>query len=112
MIDSRQSAVIRWLVSSNWSPILPAKAALARPGPIDAATSATVTGPGNARCEPSGSVMGIMGEDFLFCQCRGCCGCRWCGQAPGTEPKKGETGGCFWEGGGLVQARTAKLSGR
>ena len=34
-----------------------AKAALARPEPMEAATSATVTGPGNSRCEPSGSVM-------------------------------------------------------
>src|SRR6185436_9815325 len=36
-------------------------AALARPGPMEAATSATVTGPGNSRYEPSGSVIWIMG---------------------------------------------------
>ena len=34
-----------------------AKAALAKPAPIDAATSATVTAPGNSRTEPSGRVI-------------------------------------------------------
>jgi hypothetical protein len=46
-----------WLVSTKRSPTLPPKAALAKPAPMEAATSATVTGPGNWRCEPSGSVM-------------------------------------------------------
>jgi len=34
-----------------------AKAALAKPAPMEAATSATVTGAGNSRCEPSGRVI-------------------------------------------------------
>ncbi len=51
---------IVWLVSTTLPSTLPASAALASPGPIEAATSATVTGPGNWRCEPSGSVTWIM----------------------------------------------------
>src|SRR5690606_31938672 len=39
---------------------LPATVALARPGPIEAATSATETGWSNWRLEPSGSVMLII----------------------------------------------------
>ncbi|CFP65347.1 Uncharacterised protein [Bordetella pertussis] len=35
----------------------PASAALASPAPMDCATSATVTGPGYWRCEPSGKVI-------------------------------------------------------
>ena len=65
MIDNALSAVIWKLVSTTLpeptgSPsarTLPANAALAKPAPMEAATSATVTGPGNSRLEPSGSVM-------------------------------------------------------
>jgi hypothetical protein len=38
----------------------PARAALAKPAPMDAATSATVTGAENSRREPSGRVMWII----------------------------------------------------
>ena len=37
-------------------------AAFARPVPIDCATSATVTGPGYWRCEPSGNVICTIGS--------------------------------------------------
>jgi hypothetical protein len=42
----RASASMRWLVSTSLPSTLPASAALARPAPMEAATSATVTGPG------------------------------------------------------------------
>src|SRR3990172_3461111 len=42
-------------VSTSLPSTLPASAALARPGPIAAATSATDTGLSNGRIEPSGS---------------------------------------------------------
>jgi hypothetical protein len=44
-------------VSTSRPSTLPAKAALAKPGPIAAATSRTLTGPSKTRWLPSGSVM-------------------------------------------------------
>src|SRR5688572_6448104 len=51
---------MRKLVSTSLPSTLPASAALARPAPIEAATSATVTGCSNGRWLPSGRVMLIM----------------------------------------------------
>src|ERR1700716_282687 len=51
------SASMRWLVSTSLPFTFPASAARARPGPIAAAISATVTGPGNDFDEPSGRRM-------------------------------------------------------
>src|SRR5258706_14639618 len=45
MIDSSASCSIRWETSTSLPFTLPASAARASPGPIDFATSATVTGP-------------------------------------------------------------------
>ncbi|SOZ37676.1 exported hypothetical protein [Cupriavidus neocaledonicus] len=47
-------------MSTSWPSTLPASAALARPAPMLCATSATVTGPGNSRRDPSGSVIAII----------------------------------------------------
>jgi acetyl-CoA carboxylase biotin carboxylase subunit len=57
MMDKALSVAMEKLVSTTLPSTFPASAALARPAPIDAATSATVTGPGNSRREPSGSVI-------------------------------------------------------
>ena len=51
------SPAMQWLVSTKRPSTFPASAAFARPAPIDAATSATVTGASKLRMDPSGSVM-------------------------------------------------------
>src|SRR5688572_23128083 len=61
MIASAASFSMRKPVSTSLPSTLPASAALARPGPMLAATSATVTGAGNWRVAPSGSVMVTIG---------------------------------------------------
>src|SRR5258706_13388771 len=48
---------IVWLTSTSLPSTFPPSAALARPGPMEAATSPTVTGFSNCRTEPSGRVM-------------------------------------------------------
>src|SRR5689334_20649652 len=48
---------MRCEVSTTFPSTLPASAAFARPGPIDAATSATETGAANRLMLPSGRVM-------------------------------------------------------
>src|SRR5882672_4105796 len=48
---------ILWLTSTSLPSTFPPSAALARPGPMEAATSPTVTGFSNCRTDPSGSVM-------------------------------------------------------
>src|SRR3546814_13397974 len=53
------------LASTRWPSTLPATVALARPGPIDWATSMTETGLSNSRRLPSGSVMLIIGDSGL-----------------------------------------------
>ena len=60
MICRRASWSMRSLASTSWPSTLPATVFLNRPGPMDWATSATETGPGNSRFEPSGSVMAII----------------------------------------------------
>src|SRR5207237_7848243 len=50
-------------VSTSLPSTLPASAALARPGPIAAATSPTDTGASNGRTEPSGRRMLIIGTN-------------------------------------------------
>src|SRR5688500_10991650 len=55
---------MRKLVSTRLPSTLPASAALARPAPIEAASSCTVTGATNSRRLPSGSVIVIMGAIF------------------------------------------------
>ena len=54
MIARSASDSILKLVSTTLPPTRPARAALARPGPIESATSATVTGAGKLLTEPSG----------------------------------------------------------
>ena len=51
-------------VSTNWPSTLPASAARARPAPMLAATSATVTGASKTRSEPSGSRITGMSDTF------------------------------------------------
>src|SRR5207247_6284207 len=61
------SASMRWLVSTSLPFTLPASAARARPAPIEAPISATVTGPGNDVDEPSGRrLLGIALEDSYY----------------------------------------------
>src|SRR5436190_22932878 len=55
---------MRCEVSTTLPSTLPARAAFARPGPIDAATSATETGASNRLMLPSGRVM--LGMAFPF----------------------------------------------
>ena len=59
--DSQKFHFPNWamekLVSTNCPSTLPPRAALARPAPMEAATSATVTGWANSRNEPSGRVI-------------------------------------------------------
>src|SRR6185312_1752883 len=59
MIATRASRSTRAARSFTTSSTLMASAALARPGPIAAAISAPVTGPGNWRTLPSGNVMAM-----------------------------------------------------
>jgi hypothetical protein len=61
----------------------PPKAAFAKPVPIDCATSATVTGPGYWRCEPSGNVICTIGS------------ISW--EVLGTENQKTETKNAAWK---------------
>src|SRR5256884_6414825 len=61
------SASMRWLASTSLPFTLPASAARARPAPIEAPISATVTGPGNDFDEPSGRrILGIALEDAYY----------------------------------------------
>src|SRR5690606_36691963 len=53
-------------VSTSCSLTLPARAALAKPGPIDSATCNTVTGASKLRLLPSGSVIVTMHVSTLF----------------------------------------------
>ena len=61
MICRRALWLMLSLASTSRPSTLPATVTLAKPGPMEAATSATVTGPGYSRWEPSGSVIWIMG---------------------------------------------------
>ena len=73
-------AAIRYEVSTSWPSTRPASAARARPVPMDAATSATVTGPGNWRWEPSGSVIWGMFDPSGQQKSAGVAALRWvCG---------------------------------
>src|SRR5712671_7698669 len=56
-MESSASESMRKLVSTSSPFTFPASAARARPGPIACAISATVVGPGNDFCEPSGRRM-------------------------------------------------------
>ena len=60
MICSFASWSMMSLASTSRPSILPATVIFARPGPMDWATWATETGPGNSRRELSGSVIWII----------------------------------------------------
>jgi hypothetical protein len=57
---------ITWLVSTNLPSTLAANAALARPAPIEVATSATVTGEAKSLREPSGKDIWGMDDSVMF----------------------------------------------
>src|SRR5512139_810670 len=120
---SEASRSIAYDVSTSCPSTLPASAALARPGPMSAATCATITGPAYVRWLPSGRVMTGMvgslaggvwwahvGSNHGPLPCQG--SALPLSYAPSNEPRRIHDSGTGWlEGGGQSRLEGPQVHG-